>query len=215
MSSLLKLYSYNEFISEYGEIHKIDTDFTRILTTKSVAVYLTRYYKRAIDERIIKFDINTLKHSYFVLLEEENYDDSGYRYQEKKWFLFTNIISNIFKDSDHFILFKNVSYLNVVRRRNFCRLSIQCEDNLLLELDRAHIHTFEYNGEKSYTIKTDKGTFHSKYTSRSFISAFAKIMSISSTGSEEAQFHYVLYMDGSFERLLESPNTPKVKYYPF
>ena len=67
------------------------------------------------------------------------------------------------------------------------------------------IYIFEYHGNHSYSIETSKGVLNGQFTSRSFISAFAKILSLNSTGNDRGVFIFVLYMDGSFERRSNSP----------
>lgn len=202
MSDFLKLYSYTEFINEYGDISNIDINTATLLTVKNIKVYLANHYKKAIDEQITSLNINTLKHSYFILLNEDNFDENGYKYKERKWYLFMKGFLNkeILKDSNYYVLFKNISYLSVIQRRNFCKILIQQNDNSFFELDKVDINTFEYNGNQSYSIKTNLGTLNGKYTSRIFISTFAKILSINSNGCDEREFYYILYMDGRFER---------------
>lgn len=207
MSDFLKLYSYPEFINEYGEIVIVNNETATLLTIKNIVVNLSCHYKKAIEEQIISLDINTIKHSFFVLFAEDNYDENGYRYKERKWYLFMKGFLNDYKlkETNNFVLFKNIPYLSVVQRNNFCRLLIQQEDNCYFELDNVEIYTFEYLGNQSYLIKTNKGTLNSKYTSRIFISTFAKIVSLNTSGSEEREFYYILYMDGRFERVSYKP----------
>lgn len=203
MSEFLKLYSYTEFINEYGDICSIDINTATLLTVKNIKINLANHYKRAIDEQIASLNINTIKHSYFVLLNEDNFDENGYRYLERKWYLFMKGFLNkeILKDSKYYVLFKNIPYLSVVQRRNFCKILIQQSDNSFFELDKVDIKTFEYNGNQSYSIKTNLGILNGEYTSRTFISTFAKIISINSNGNDEREFYYILYMDGRFERV--------------
>lgn len=112
---------------------------------------------------------------------------------------------DITDDSSHITIFKNVSYLMAVRRRNFCKILIQEYNNHYIELWNVEINSFINEPNNRYTIITNKGSFSGQYSSKSFISAFSKIIQLNSTGHEINTFTYILYTDGRFERITNKP----------
>ena len=137
----------------------------------------------------------------FALRERK---DLRNKYTEKVWYLFSKDFLSLPRDSSYFVLFKNTNY-KVVQRRNFCRLLIQYDDNKFFELENVDIFIFEYHGNHSYSIETNKGTLIGQFTSRSFISAFAKVLSLNSSSNDRNVFTFILYMDGRFERITNNP----------
>lgn len=204
MSEFLRQYSYSEFISEYGVINYIDFEKMEIVTSDGVIVHLSRHYCSAIENDVIQLNISNLRYAYFVLFAEDKYDNDGNKYSEKVWYLFSKDFLSLPRDSSYFVLFKNTNY-RVVQRRNFCCLLIQYDDNKFFELKNVDIYIFEYHGNHSYSIETSKGILNGQFTSRSFISAFAKILSLNSTSNDRGVFIFVLYMDDRFERISNSP----------
>lgn len=204
MSEFLRQYSYLEFISEYGMINNLDFEKKEITTAKGVIVHLSRHYCKAIENNVLQLNLSNLRYAYFILFAEDKYDKGGNKYTEKVWYLFSKNFLSLPRDSSYFVLFKNTNY-KVVQRRNFCRLLIQYDDNKFFELENVDIFIFEYHGNHSYSIETNKGTLIGQFTSRSFISAFAKVLSLNSSSNDRNVFTFILYMDGRFERITNNP----------
>lgn len=204
MCEFLRQYSYSEFISEYGMINNIDFEKKEITTSEGVIVHLSHHYCKAIENNVLQLDLSNLRYAYFILFAEDKYDKDGNKCIEKVWYLFHKGFLSLPRNSSYFVLFKNTNY-KIVQRRNFCRLLIQYDSDKFFQLENVDIFIFEYHGNHSYSIETNKGTLNGQFTSRCFISAFAKILSLNSTSNDRSVFIFILYMDGHFERISNSP----------
>ena len=204
MNDVLRIYSYNEFVNEFGEISSIDVE-KGILTTKyNIQVYLSKHYKWCLRQDILELNTSTIRHDSFICILEKQYKSNGEGFITKEWYLFHNSYLPCIHVDDSIVFFKNTNY-KTIKKRNFCRVLIQYEDDgcfLFFEIYKVESLLFDYKGNKEYTISTEQGTFSAKFESRKFVSAFAQVMSIADHGSE---FYYKIYMDGRFEKVINKP----------
>lgn len=203
MENILQILAYSEFVQLYGNI-SASKDNT-FITSKNIVVYLSKHLEEILKQKVFVINDKIWNHTYFVLKQIEEYDFDGHRKPKRKWFIFLRNYIDITDDSSHITIFKNVSYLMAVRRRNFCKILIQEYNNHYIELWNVEINSFINEPNNRYTIITNKGSFSGQYSSKSFISAFSKIIQLNSTGHEINTFTYILYTDGRFERITNKP----------
>ena len=191
MENILQILAYSEFVQLYGNI-SASKDNT-FITSKNIVVYLSKHLEEILKQKVFVINDKIWNHTYFVLKQIEEYDFDGHRKPKRKWFIFLRNYIDITDDSSHITIFKNVSYLMAVRRRNFCKILIQEYNNHYIELWNVEINSFINEPNNRYTIITNKGSFSGQYSSKSFISAFSKIIQLNSTGHEINTFTYILY----------------------
>lgn len=191
MPRILRTYDYSEFVSEFGIIKEINIDDKVMITENGTTVFISKPYYQGYINGLVALDEKSLKSKYFVLV-------LGYC-GERDWYIVTRnfITDNI--SMDYAILFKNTSYTNIIRRRNFCRIIIpQYIEKQTIVLENQNILSFERLVDNNYKIETSKGTYYGSYDSTSFIGALSKVFQYDCTDNDKRQFEFVVYPDGSF-----------------
>lgn len=205
MAILLRQYIVSEFEQEFGNIQEQSLCNGIVKTDNGIEVRLAKHIRVAIDKEIIHWSHSSIKNFVVNLLEDEEYDEGGYRRKKKKWMLFASDMRYSRTDDEHFILFQWYNYQKVSERNNFCDFYIQTEEDgcvRFLYIDRkTEIKVFiNDNNSKSYILETSNGNLYGKYLSSSFIGAFIKLMEYNTTGNDINCLNFYLYMDGRFEK---------------
>ena len=162
-----------------------------MITENGTTVFISEPYYQGYINGLVALDEKSLKSKYFVLV-------LGY-YDERDWYLVTRnfVTDNI--NMDYTILFKNTSYTNIIRRRNFCRIIIpQYIESQTIVLENLNIVSFERTVDKRYKIETSKGNFYGSFDSTSFIGSLSKVFQYDCTDNDKQQFEFVVYPDGTF-----------------
>ena len=202
MPKILRTYLFAEFETEFGPIIQYEKPDNTFVTSYGTELIVSESYLKAIGYGILTLEKQCLKQQVVLLLDIAECLENGSIINTPKWFLYPAELITL-RVTNNNIFFKNVYWIKCVRRQNYCRIIIQyIRDNIedLYFIENTDLYLFEDLGNKNYRLETSRGTFEGRYKSKNFISSFAKVMSINSTGYDESIFDYVIFADGSFEK---------------
>lgn len=195
MNKILRVYTYDEFIEDYGQITILDD--ARLITENGIKISFSKHFETAYNNELVSLDYSSLKNFYYVLSS-----DDSIVFGEKVWHIYIKQYLGLTNDNSHFILIQNIPNYKILRRRNFCKILIQTDESSFFELYKMDVHLIKKEKDRynSYTLKTNRGNFTSTYTTLKFLYALIEIFGIDSNDRT-----YILYNNGNYESITNEP----------